>query len=93
MVNFRTGRKTGFGKMSKGIVAQKSPLAETVQAGKKYFWCACGRSASQPFCDGSHKGTDILPLMHAAKEAEEVYFCCCKQTSTPPFCDGSHNKL
>lgn len=93
ILDFGTDRNTGFGEMSKGIVAQKSPQAANVQAGKKYFWCACGRSESQPFCDGSHKGSDIMPLKHEAKESERVFFCCCKQTSTPPFCDGTHNKL
>jgi CDGSH-type Zn-finger protein len=79
--------------MSQAIVAQKSPFGVTVEAGKEYFWCACGRSASQPFCDGSHKGTGIAPLMHIAAKSEELWFCGCKATGAPPFCDGSHNKL
>ena len=65
----------------------------TVEAGKSYFWCACGRSKTQPFCDGSHKGTGFAPVMFKAEKTEEVWFCGCKATGTKPFCDGSHNRL
>jgi CDGSH-type Zn-finger protein len=63
-----------------------------MEAGK-YFWCACGRSAKQPFCDGSHKGTGIQPLRVEITEAKEVHWCMCKQSKNKPFCDGSHNDL
>ncbi|MCB9235245.1 MAG: CDGSH iron-sulfur domain-containing protein [Bacteroidia bacterium] len=75
------------------VVAQKSPYAAPVEAGKKYFWCACGRSQTQPFCDGSHKGTGHTPMMYEAKENKTLYFCGCKHTAGAPFCDGTHNKI
>lgn len=74
-------------------IARKSPYAVEVEAGKTYFWCACGRSERQPFCDGSHKGTGLAPLRHAATEDGTLFFCGCKATSTPPLCDGSHARL
>jgi CDGSH iron-sulfur domain-containing protein 3 len=79
--------------MSGAIAAQKSPYAVTVEAGKKYFWCACGRSATQPFCDGSHKAVGMAPLMFTAEKAGQVWLCGCKATAGKPFCDGTHNKL
>ncbi len=79
--------------MSEAIIAQKAPMLEKLDAGKRYFWCACGRSKSQPFCDGSHKGTGFSPVKYEAAESEKVFFCCCKQTSNPPFCDGTHKTV
>ena len=79
--------------MSDAIIAQKSPILEDLEAGKRYFWCACGRSKSQPFCDGSHKGTGLSLVQYEAAEAGKVFFCCCKQTSNPPFCDGTHKTI
>lgn len=79
--------------MSEAIVAQKSPYPVDVTAGKKYFWCACGRSKKQPFCDGSHEGTGITPLAWTAEKDKTVYFCGCKQTANSPLCDGKHNAL
>jgi CDGSH iron-sulfur domain-containing protein 3 len=79
--------------MSEAIVAQKAPYPVDVTAGKKYFWCACGRSAKQPFCDGSHEGTGITPLAWTAEQDKTVYFCGCKQTGKSPLCDGKHNAL
>jgi CDGSH-type Zn-finger protein len=64
-----------------------------VEAGKKYFWCACGKSASQPFCDGSHKDTEFTPVKFEAETDRTLYFCGCKHTAGRPLCDGSHNKL
>ena len=77
----------------KGHVAQKTPYGVEVEAGKSYYWCACGLSKNQPFCDGSHKGSEFTPLKYEATESRTVYFCGCKQTSTPPLCDGAHKKL
>jgi CDGSH-type Zn-finger protein len=79
--------------MAAPIVAQKGPYKIEVEAGTEYWWCRCGRSATQPFCDGAHKGTGLAPLMHKAEEAKTVWFCGCKSTLTAPFCDGSHSKL
>lgn len=79
--------------MSQANVAQKSPYAVEVEAGKKYWWCACGRSKKQPFCDGSHKGTEFSPMEHQPQTGGTVYFCGCKQTQKSPLCDGTHNRL
>jgi CDGSH-type Zn-finger protein len=75
------------------VVAQTSPYAVNVEAGQRYYWCSCGRSKEQPFCDGSHQGTGLEPVEFTADKSEEVYLCGCKQTSGKPFCDGRHNKL
>ena len=74
-------------------IAQKGPYPVTVEAAKTYFWCACGRSANQPFCDGSHKGSEFTPVKYEATESKTVYFCGCKHTANRPFCDGSHARL
>ena len=79
--------------MTEPIPAQKSPYAVAVTAGKKYFWCACGRSKSQPFCDGSHKGTGLAPVSWEAQATKQVFFCGCKSTQMKPLCDGTHNAL
>jgi CDGSH-type Zn-finger protein len=79
--------------MAQAVPAQKAPYGFTVEAGKEYFWCACGRSKTQPFCDGSHAGTGLSPVFYTATETEEVWFCGCKATGAQPFCDGSHNEL
>jgi len=75
------------------IPAQKEPYGVNIEAGKRYFWCACGRSASQPFCDGSHKGTGVTPIPFTAVATEEVWLCGCKASGGKPFCDGTHNTL
>ena len=80
-------------KMSEPVVAQKTPYPVDVEAGKSYFWCSCGKSAKQPFCDGSHKGTDFNPLKFEATETKTVYFCGCKKTANSPLCDGAHKSL
>lgn len=80
--------------MSEGvIVARKSPYKVALKQGKKYVWCSCGRSASQPFCDGSHKGSGLLPAIFTAEKDEDAWLCGCKHTEGRPFCDGSHNSL
>ena len=79
--------------MDESIVAQKGPYAFEVEKGENYYWCQCGRSNKQPFCDGSHKVTNFNPMPYKAKEAKKVYFCGCKKTLNQPFCDGTHNKL
>ncbi len=72
---------------------KKGSYPVEVEAGKKYFWCSCGRSKKQPFCDGSHAGTDFRPIQLAAEKSETIYFCGCKATKNRPRCDGSHSKL
>lgn len=71
-------------------VGGKAPIAVEVKAGEEYWWCACGRSKSQPFCDGSHEGTDFSPVRLIAAETKRVFFCACKRSATKPLCDGSH---
>ena len=77
--------------MDQPVVAQNAPYPIEVEAGKSYFWCACGKSSQQPFCDGSHQGTSILPQKFTATESKKVYFCGCKKPANSPLCDGSHN--
>lgn len=76
----------------KPIVCDTKPLAVEVEPGK-HFWCSCGRSANQPFCDGSHKGTGLGPVMIEVEEKKTLYFCQCKATGKPPLCDGSHKDV
>jgi CDGSH iron-sulfur domain-containing protein 3 len=74
-------------------IAKAAPYALDVTAGRSYFWCACGLSASQPFCDGSHKGTSFVPLKYTAEKDGRAFFCGCKQSSMAPMCDGTHKGL
>lgn len=74
-------------------IAQKSPYAVDVEAGKDYYWCACGQSKKQPFCDGSHKGGSFTPVKFTAAETKTAWLCGCKQTKNQPFCDGTHKAL
>lgn len=69
------------------------PVAVDVEEGKLYWWCTCGRSDSQPFCDGSHKDTDFVPQGWEAPKTGKVFLCACKRTAKGPFCDGAHNTL
>ena len=75
------------------IIAQKAPFKVDVQSGKTYFWCSCGKSANQPFCDGSHKDTGMTPVKYQSDKDGAVFFCGCKHTSKGVMCDGSHAKL
>ena len=76
--------------MSDPVRASDSPYAIEVEQGKHYWWCSCGKSSKQPFCDGSHKDTDKQPIQFTAEKSKTVYLCGCKKTGHGPFCDGTH---
>lgn len=78
--------------MADSLIAQKGPYVMELEPGE-YWWCACGRSRNQPFCDGSHEGTGITPVRFEVQEKAQLALCGCKRTGTPPFCDGSHKTL
>jgi CDGSH-type Zn-finger protein len=78
--------------MSEPTIAQKAPFTAELEAGT-YWWCACGRSANQPFCDGSHKGTGFTPVKLEIGEPTKVWLCGCKHSGKKPHCDGTHKKL
>jgi CDGSH-type Zn-finger protein len=73
-------------------VAHNAPYPVEVEAGKTYYWCACGQSKNQPYCDGSHQGSNFQPVAFTADKTDKVYLCGCKKTGNQPFCDGSHTK-
>lgn len=75
------------------IIAQKAPYPVEVEAGKTYYWCACGKSQKQPYCDGSHKGTSFTPVQFTAEESKTAWLCGCKHAANKPFCDGAHKAL
>ena len=75
------------------VCAQKGPFQVALEAGKPYFWCTCGKSQKQPFCDGSHKGSTFAPKRFVTEASGTVNLCGCKSTDDQPFCDGSHNML
>ncbi|MEQ9695781.1 CDGSH iron-sulfur domain-containing protein [Shimia sp. SDUM112013] len=75
------------------IIVQKTPYPVEVEEGKTYFWCSCGQSSKQPFCDGSHKGTAFNPVKYTAGSTKKAFFCGCKHSVNQPLCDGSHAKL
>lgn len=75
------------------VVAQKGSFRMEVEAGKSYWWCACGKSGKQPFCDGSHKGSSFSPVEYKPAANEEAWFCACKRSGKKPMCDGTHKSL
>lgn len=77
--------------MSGARTARRNPYVLAAEAGREYWWCACGLSRSQPLCDGSHRGSGVTPVPFTASEDGDVWLCGCKRTGTKPFCDGSHN--
>jgi CDGSH-type Zn-finger protein len=79
--------------MSEPHVAAKAPIAVELEAGKNYAWCACGQSQKQPFCDGSHRGTEFTPLVFKVEEKKTAYLCQCKHSKNKPYCDGTHKTL
>jgi CDGSH-type Zn-finger protein len=78
--------------MTQAVCTQKSPYAVELEPGD-YYYCACGQSKNQPFCDGAHTATDIAPVKFTVAEKETKYLCGCRATGGAPFCDGSHSKL
>lgn len=77
---------------TKPVRAADTPFVVEVEAGKNYFWCSCGKSQQQPFCDGAHKGSEFSPVKYVAEKNKQVFFCGCKATQKAPLCDGSHNR-
>ena len=75
------------------MTIQKSPVPVPVEAGKTYYWCACGMTKTEPFCDGSHKGSGKSPVAHTAEKDGTAYFCGCRASKNTPLCDGSHKAL
>jgi CDGSH-type Zn-finger protein len=75
------------------MIAQKAPFGVDVTEGRTYYWCACGRSATQPYCDGSHKVTTLTPVAFEARKTGTVWLCGCKQSAKAPYCDGTHKGL
>ena len=79
--------------MADPVVAQKAPYPVAIEEGKTYYWCSCGLSKAQPFCDGSHKGSALSPTRYTATQDGTVYFCGCKRSGKAPLCDGAHRTL
>jgi len=79
--------------MAEPDIGGRAPIQVEVEAGKSYWWCACGRSKTQPFCDGSHKVTSFTPIEFKAEKSEKAFFCTCKRSAKKPLCDGSHKRL
>jgi CDGSH-type Zn-finger protein len=78
--------------MSNAVCTQKSPYAVELKPGD-YYYCSCGKSKSQPFCDGSHQGGEFVPTKITVTETETKYLCGCRQSKNSPFCDGTHQSL
>lgn len=78
--------------MKEPKIAAKAPKKVTLEPGT-YFWCSCGRSSDQPFCDGSHQGTGLSPVSFSVEEKQDAWLCMCKHSKNKPYCDGSHRDL
>ena len=79
--------------MTGPVIVQKAPMPVEVEQGKNYFWCSCGKSVNQPFCDGCHKDTGMMPIKFTAPASKKVFFCGCKKSAKSPLCDGTHSEL
>ncbi len=79
--------------MTSPVSAGNAPIKVPLEAGKDYWWCSCGLSKKQPFCDGTHKGTGLTPMKYTAEKTGDHYMCACKSTKKSPLCDGTHKSL
>lgn len=79
--------------MSDPVCVQKAPFPVEASAGDKLFWCSCGQSANQPFCDGSHQGSNFTPVKIDVEADRTLYLCGCKRSANGAYCDGTHNSL
>ena len=79
--------------MPNPVIANNSPAKVALEQGKKYYFCMCGRSNNQPFCDGSHKGSEFSPMAFECDTSKDYYLCRCKRSSNKPYCDGSHKQV
>ncbi|ACK69922.1 zinc finger CDGSH-type domain protein [Gloeothece citriformis PCC 7424] len=78
--------------MTEPTIFDKKPVVLDLEAGD-YWWCSCGNSKNQPYCDGAHKGTEFVPVKVTLEDSKKVALCLCKKTNNSPFCDGTHAKL
>ena len=88
-----SGNESKGNKMTNPVVADNKPQKVSLDKDKKYFFCACGRSENQPFCDGSHKGTSFTPKAFTAEKDGDAWLCMCKHSGNTPFCDGTHKQF
>ena len=79
--------------MSEPTIADNKPVKLGPGKDKKYYFCMCGLSSNQPFCDGSHKGSDFTPMAFQCDESKDYYLCQCKHSGNKPYCDGSHKQF
>ena len=79
--------------MNQPVIAANRPLKVTLEKDRKYYFCVCGKSAKQPFCDGSHQGSEFTPQAFECAESKDYYLCQCKQSANKPYCDGTHNNI